>query len=103
MNWTSGKYRFFLSTRDNIILKVWTQNDVGLGEPDYMFLSPQGCESRAQQTAYMLIEIEKILEQEKPDMILVYGDANTIREVCKMSIFPKIITSDKNFSKIRLK
>lgn len=36
-----------------------------------------GSESHARQTAAMMIGIEKFLEQEKPDMVLVYGDTNS--------------------------
>lgn len=51
--------------------------DVGLDEPDYHITRPAECISHAQQTAYMLIGVEKILLKEKPKVLLVCGDANT--------------------------
>jgi len=51
--------------------------DVGLEKIDYLIKRPQNCITHAEQTAYMLVEIEKILLIEKPDILLVCGDANT--------------------------
>jgi len=51
--------------------------DVGLDEPDYHITRPAECISHAQQTAYMLTGVEKILLKEKPGILLVCGDANT--------------------------
>jgi len=52
-------------------------NDVGLAEPDYHIKRPKGAVSHAQQTAYMLIGTEEVLLKEKPNILLVCGDANT--------------------------
>jgi UDP-N-acetylglucosamine 2-epimerase (non-hydrolysing) len=52
-------------------------HNVGIGEPDFQIIRPKGCESHAQQTAYMLTNIEKILLESKPQILLVCGDANT--------------------------
>ena len=51
--------------------------DVGLGKPHYQVLRPLDCISHAQQTAYMLTGIEEVLLKERPDILLVCGDANT--------------------------
>lgn len=52
-------------------------NDVGLEQPHHHIERPDHCISHAQQTAYMLTAIEDILLKEKPDILLVCGDANT--------------------------
>lgn len=52
-------------------------NDVGLDQPHYHIERPDDCISHAQQTAYMLTAIEDILLKEKPNILLVCGDANT--------------------------
>jgi UDP-N-acetylglucosamine 2-epimerase (non-hydrolysing) len=57
---------------DRIIMQ-----DVGLNESHYQIKRPEDCISHAQQTAYMLVNIEKILMKEQPNIILVCGDANT--------------------------
>lgn len=51
--------------------------DVELPKPDYRFLRPNDCISHANQTAFMLVNIEKALIDSKADLILVCGDANT--------------------------
>lgn len=51
--------------------------DVGLRKPDYHIRRPDDCITHAQQTAYMLVGIEEVLLKEKPDILLVCGDANT--------------------------
>jgi UDP-N-acetylglucosamine 2-epimerase (non-hydrolysing) len=51
--------------------------DVGLSKADYQILRPLDCISHAQQTAYMLTGIEEVLLKERPDILLVCGDANT--------------------------
>lgn len=43
--------------------------------PDYIFALGGG--SHAEQTGKMLIEIERVLINEKPDAVLVYGDTNS--------------------------
>jgi len=52
-------------------------NDVNLKKPDYHLERPKNCITHAHQTAYMLTGLENILLQEKPDVLLVCGDANT--------------------------
>jgi len=48
--------------------------DLNLDEPDY-YLGIKGG-THAKQTGEALIKIEEILEQEKPDGVIVYGDVN---------------------------
>lgn len=48
---------------------------LGIPKPDYNLGIGGG--SHAYQTGNMLIEIEKILLEEKPDYVLVYGDTNS--------------------------
>jgi len=52
-------------------------DDVGLTGVDYQIVRPEDCVTHAQQTAYMLTNIEDVLLREKPDVLLVCGDANT--------------------------
>lgn len=49
--------------------------DLELPEPD--FYLGVGSGSHAEQTAKIMIEFEKVLLQEKPDIIIVYGDVNS--------------------------
>lgn len=49
--------------------------ELNLPEPKYNLKVGSG--SHAEMTSKMLIEIEKVLNQENPDMVLVYGDTNT--------------------------
>ena len=49
--------------------------ELGLPEPDYNLGVGSG--SHGRQTARMLMGIEKVLLQEKPDLVLVYGDTNS--------------------------
>ena len=49
--------------------------EMGIPEPDYNLGVSGG--SHAQMTAKMLVKIEEILQQEKPDALLVYGDTNS--------------------------
>ena len=49
--------------------------EMGIPEPDYNLGISGG--SHAQMTAKMLVGIEEILEKEKPDALLVYGDTNS--------------------------
>ena len=49
--------------------------ELDIPEPDYNL--GVGSSSHGEQTGKMLIEIEKILLKEKPDLILVYGDTNS--------------------------
>ena len=49
--------------------------ELGIPEPDYNLGIGSG--NHGEQTGKMLIEIEKVLLDEKPDMLLVYGDTNS--------------------------
>lgn len=50
-------------------------NDLGIPEPDYNLGIGSGL--HGEQTGKMLIEIEKVILKEKPEMFLVYGDTNS--------------------------
>ena len=49
--------------------------ELGLPEPDYYLGIGSG--SHGEQTGKMLIEIEKVLVEERPDIVLIYGDTNS--------------------------
>lgn len=49
--------------------------DLGLPEPD--FYLGIGSASHAQQTAKIMVEFEKVLINERPDVVLVVGDVNS--------------------------
>jgi UDP-GlcNAc3NAcA epimerase len=49
--------------------------ELSIPEPDYNLQAGSG--SHGAQTGAMLIKLEKILMEEKPDMALVYGDTNS--------------------------
>jgi len=49
--------------------------ELGISKPDHILQAGGG--SHAAMTGKMLIEIEKILMVENPDMVLVYGDTNS--------------------------
>lgn len=49
-----------------------------LGLPDAKFSLNVGSGSHAEQTGKMLIGIEKILQKEEPDIVLVEGDTNSV-------------------------
>jgi len=49
--------------------------DLELPEPDYYLGVGSG--SHAEQTAKIMIEFEKVLLNEKPDLIIVFGDVNS--------------------------
>jgi UDP-N-acetylglucosamine 2-epimerase (non-hydrolysing) len=50
-------------------------DDLKIPKPDYDL--GIGSDSHARQTGKMLIEIEKIIAQENPNFVLVYGDTNS--------------------------
>lgn len=59
---------------DEKMSKVFFE-ELELPHPD--FYLGVGSGSHAQQTAKVMVEFEKVLEQEKPDLIIVYGDVNS--------------------------
>jgi UDP-GlcNAc3NAcA epimerase len=50
-------------------------NELGIGKPAYHLDIHGG--SHGEMTGRMLIEIEKVLQKEKPDVVMVYGDTNS--------------------------
>lgn len=59
---------------DDNMSKVFFK-DLGLPQPDFYLGVGNG--SHAEQTAKIMIEFEKILLKEKPDLIIVVGDVNS--------------------------
>ena len=59
---------------DYLLSRVFFE-ELGLAEPDYNLGAGSGAHGR--QTARMLMGIEKALLQEKPGLVLVYGDTNS--------------------------
>lgn len=59
---------------DYLMSKVFFE-DFGIREPDYHLEVGSG--SHGQQTGQIMMRVEAILEQEKPDLVLVYGDTNS--------------------------
>lgn len=59
---------------DENMSKVFFE-ELNISTPDYMLSLGGGC--HGEQTGRMLIEVEKILQKENPDAIIVYGDTNT--------------------------
>jgi len=49
--------------------------DLGLPRPD-IFLGI-GSKSHAEQKALIMIELEKVIKKERPDLVIVYGDVNS--------------------------
>src|SRR5215204_2217148 len=50
-------------------------DELGLPKPDFYLGIGSG--SHAEQTAGVMVKFEKILEQERPHMVLVVGDVNS--------------------------
>lgn len=50
-------------------------DQLGMRKPDYMLSGGGG--NHGEQTGRMMIEIERIVRDEKPDVVLVYGDTNS--------------------------
>jgi len=50
-------------------------NELGIKQPKYNL--NVGSSTHAKQTAQMMIGIEEVIEQEKPDGVLIYGDTNS--------------------------
>lgn len=50
-------------------------NELNIPKPDYNL--GIGSASHGEQTGRMLIEIEKVIMKEEPDLVLVYGDTNS--------------------------
>jgi len=48
---------------------------LGIGKPDYNLKVGSG--KHGEMTAKVIIEFEKVLEKESPDLVLLYGDTNT--------------------------
>lgn len=59
---------------DDAMSKVFFE-DLELPQPD--FYLGVGSASHARQTAAIMVEFEKVLEREKPDMVVVVGDVNS--------------------------
>lgn len=51
-------------------------NELGMARPDYLF-DLGGGKAQGEQTAFMMIEIEKVFQNENPDAVLIYGDTNS--------------------------
>ena len=50
-------------------------DELDIPQPNYFLKTGGG--SHAEMTAKMLVELEGIMQKEKPDVVLVYGDTNT--------------------------
>lgn len=48
---------------------------LGIPEPDYNL--GVGSDSHGQQTAEMLAQLEELIDEERPDVVLLYGDTNS--------------------------
>jgi len=62
--------------------------ELDLGKPDYTFRTGPG--THAEQTAEVLVRIEKILLREQPDVTVVQGDTNTVLAGALASVKLKI-------------
>lgn len=74
----SGRFRpIFVHTGqhyDDNMSQVFL-DDFGLGEPDFELAVGSG--THAQQTAAVMQLIEPVIEEVKPDLLMVYGDVNS--------------------------
>lgn len=59
---------------DDTMSKIFF-DDLGLPEPDYYLGVGSG--SHAEQTAKIMIEFEKVIIEERPELVIVYGDVNS--------------------------
>src|SRR3954469_18797821 len=59
---------------DSMMSEIFLE-ELGVGEPDHML--GVGSASHAVQTARVLERIEPVLEQERPDLVIVPGDVNS--------------------------
>jgi UDP-N-acetylglucosamine 2-epimerase len=59
---------------DYLLSRVFFE-ELGLPQPDYNLGVGSG--SHGRQTARMLVGIERVILEEKPDLVLVYGDTNS--------------------------
>ena len=67
-----------LSIRNEVKIPPWSQiffSQLGLPEPDVNL--GVGSASHAVQTAEIMVRIEQMLLEQRPDMVLVYGDVNS--------------------------
>lgn len=68
---------------DDAMSKVFFE-DLELPHPD--FYLGVGSGSHAQQTARIMVEFEKVLEQQKPDLVIVVGDVNSTMACSLVSV-----------------
>ncbi|WP_254861855.1 non-hydrolyzing UDP-N-acetylglucosamine 2-epimerase [Halovivax gelatinilyticus] len=50
-------------------------DELDLAEPDYNL--DVGSDTHAAQTAAVMVEVERLIDEERPDAVLVYGDTNS--------------------------
>jgi len=59
-------------------------------KPDYELNIMQANQSLGYITSAVLIELEKIIEEEKPDYVLVQGDTTTVMASCLAAFYQKV-------------
>ena len=62
--------------------------ELDLPDPAYNLDIKSG--THAEQTAYIMLKMEKIVERQKPDIVIVFGDANTTLAAALASVKTKI-------------